>query len=89
MANHKQALKRHKQSLKRNERNRFFISTMRTHIKRARAALAGDNKEHAQELVRTASAYIHKVASKGMIHKNKAARLVSRMSKRFHKAFEK
>ena len=89
MANHKQALKRHKQSLKRHARNRFFISTMRTHIKRARQALQGDSKETAFELVKGATAYIQKVAGKGMIHKNKAARLVSRMSSRFHKTFEK
>ncbi len=89
MANHKQAIKRHKQSLKRRSVNRFFVSTMRTHIKRARHALTGENKDAAFDLVKKASEYINVVASKGIIHRNKASRLVSRMAKRFHQTFEK
>jgi small subunit ribosomal protein S20 len=87
MADHKQAAKRHKQSLKRNERNRFFISTMRSKIKQARLALDGTDKNVAIDMVNKAGSYIHKVASKGMIHKNKASRLVSRMTKHFNRVF--
>ncbi|MBU1238132.1 30S ribosomal protein S20 [Myxococcota bacterium] len=89
MANHKQAIKRHKQSVKRRSTNRFFMSTMRTHLKRARHALTGEDKDLANDLVKNAAAYINKVASKGIIHRNKASRLVSRMSKRFNVTFEK
>ena len=89
MAHHRSAIKRHIQSLKRRDRNRFFMSTMRTKIKRLRALLSEDNKEKAWEALKDTTGYIQRVASKGIIHKNKSARMVSRLSKKFHQKFEK
>lgn len=88
MAHHKSAIKRHIQSLKRQERNRFYISTMKTFIKRTREALTGENKEQATTILRSTTSFIQKVASKGIIHPNKASRLVSRLSGAFNKRFE-
>ncbi|MBN2724318.1 MAG: 30S ribosomal protein S20 [Deltaproteobacteria bacterium] len=88
MAHHRSAIKRHLQSIKRRDRNRFFVSTMRTHIKRTRDALVSDNREEASTVLRTATAFIQMVAGKGIIHRNKASRLVSRLTSQFYKKFE-
>jgi small subunit ribosomal protein S20 len=91
MANHKQAIKRHKQSLLRRDRNKFFMSTMRTNIKRALIYFTdeklADKKEDAAKAVKTACDYIQKVSGKGMIHRNKSSRMVSRITKKFNTKF--
>ena len=84
MAHHRSAEKRHRQSLVRNARNRFFMSTMKTFMKKAKAG-ATSKEENAQDLLRKAAAYIQHVATKGVIHPNKAARLVSRLTKFYNK----
>ena len=81
MANHKQAEKRARQNLKRRDRNRFHKSTMRTAIKKVRAAIAQGDAGEADRLLRAAVARIHRTASKGAIHRNKAARTVSRLAR--------
>ena len=89
MAHHRSAIKRHIQSLKRRDLNRFFMSTMRTKIKRLKVLLTEGTKEQAWEALKDTTGYIQKVASKGIIHRNKSSRLVSRLSKHFHQKFEK
>ena len=78
MANHKQADKRHRQSLRRKARNKYYKSTMRTYLKRARVALE-EKAPNAEEAVRKAVSMIDKVAQKGVIHRNTAARTISRL----------
>jgi small subunit ribosomal protein S20 len=46
------------------------------------------DKEHLNEVFKKAVSYINKAASKGVIHKNNAARKVSRLSKRVHSALQ-
>ncbi len=79
MATHKQAIKRHTQSLKRADRNAYYKATMRTHIRRARAALTGDDKAVATEAVRQAVSYVDHVATRGSIPRQRANRLKSRL----------
>ena len=80
MANHKQAIKRHKQSLVRRARNQHFKSTMRTYLKQARLALQ-EKSGNADEAVKKAVKIIDRVAQKGIIPKNTAARTISRLMK--------
>ena len=80
MANHKQAIKRHKQSLVRRARNQHFKSTMRTYLKQARLALE-EKSGSADEAVKKAVQIIDRVAQKGIIPKNTAARTISRLMK--------
>lgn len=87
MANHQSALKRHRQSLKRRARNRFFKSTMRTTVKKFLGSVTEGNKDNAGTALQQAVSIIDKVAGKGMIHKNKAARTVSRLVHRMRAAF--
>ncbi len=81
MANHKSALKAHRQNVKRREANRQQRSTLRTALKTARSA-AGTKPG---DMALTAS-LIDKMAAKGIIHDNTAARYKSRLAKRAAKS---
>jgi len=78
---HQDAIKRLKQNEKRRAHNRHFRSRMRNQIKRVRAAVASGETETAQTELLTAISVIHRVASKGVIHRNQAARRISRLNK--------
>ena len=80
MANHKDAAKRAIQAEKRRIRNRSWRTQMRNRIKELRATVAGTDAELTQEQFRTAVSTIQKLAAKGVIHKNQAARRVKRLA---------
>lgn len=62
---------------------------MSTYIKRVLSAVAEKNLSQAQEEFRAATSVIDRLASKGIIHKNKAARHKSRLNARVkHLALE-
>ena len=66
MANVASAEKRNRQRIKRRARNQFHLSTMRTHVKRVRTALASKDGKIA-EILKAAVAVIDKAASKGVM----------------------
>lgn len=79
MAQHKSAKKRARQSIKRRARNRGIRGGVRTRVKAFRA---GDNAaEDTTESLRSAEGVIRCAASKGVIPKKRASRLVSRLAK--------
>lgn len=81
MANIKSQKKRNRQNEKRRIRNKGVRSELKTRVKTATTAVdAGD--ENAEELVKAAQKRIDKAGSKGVIHKNAAARRTSRLMKR-------
>lgn len=80
MANHKSAEKRHKQSLVRRQRNRLVKTTVRTAVKKARAAIVEASAEKGARIVQ-AERELAKAAAKGVLHKKTAARLISRLAK--------
>ncbi len=82
MANIKSAKKRVKVIAKKTEINKARKSELKTAIKSVHAAVEQNDKNLAEEKLRDASKLVNKNASKGTIHKNKASRLVSRMSKK-------
>jgi small subunit ribosomal protein S20 len=67
-------------------RNRAVRSTFRTAIKRFEKALASEDMVKAEELLQVAITEVDRAASKGVIHKNEAARRKSRLTKRLNKA---
>jgi small subunit ribosomal protein S20 len=81
VANHKDALKRIKQNDKRRIRNRAYRSRMRNQIKALRSAVDAGDVDDAQAKLRTTVSIIQKLASKGVIHPNQAARRVQRLHK--------
>ncbi|MCB0090517.1 MAG: 30S ribosomal protein S20 [Caldilineaceae bacterium] len=85
MANIKSAEKRIKQSLKRRDRNRVVRGGTRTAVKKARTLIdAGDAA--AAEAVQSAIVALDRSVSKGIIHKNNAARRKSRLVRALNKA---
>ncbi|MFT8209668.1 MAG: 30S ribosomal protein S20 [Symbiopectobacterium sp.] len=74
MANIKSAKKRAVQSEKRRKHNASRRSMMRTFIKKVYAAIATGDKEAAQKAFNDMQPIVDRQASKGLIHKNKAAR---------------
>lgn len=79
MANIKSQKKRIKTNLKRQERNKSVRSELKTRVKNAVSAIGSDNQDTA---VRAAVKRLDTAATKGVIHKNAAARKKSRLMKR-------
>lgn len=79
MANIKSAKKRAVQSEKRRKHNASRRSMMRTFIKKVHAAIATGDKEAAQKAFSEMQPIVDRQASRGLIHKNKAARHKSRL----------
>lgn len=78
MANHKATKKDVRQAAKRRERNKYYGKTTRNAIRDLKAA---KGNEASDQLPGVAS-MIDKLAKRGVIHKNKAANLKSKLAKR-------
>jgi len=81
LANIKSAIKRNRQNIKRRLRNRQYRGSARSFIKRARIAMEDGEKEMARTETLNAVRALDKAVSKGVIHKNNAARRKSRLMK--------
>lgn len=79
MANHKATKKDTRQAAKRRERNRYYGKTTRNAIRDLKQVT--DEKAYNESLPDVIS-MIDKLAKKGVIHKNKAANLKSKLSKK-------
>jgi len=80
LANIKSAKKRAIQSEKRRQHNASRRSMMRTFLKKVNAAIEAGEKEAAQQAFEKAVPVLDRYATKGLIHKNKAARHKSRIA---------
>ncbi|MBK9285971.1 MAG: 30S ribosomal protein S20 [Sphingobacteriaceae bacterium] len=79
MANHKSAIKRIRSNNAKRLSNRYYAKTARGAVKKLRGT--SDEKE-AKELLPKVSSMLDKLAKKNVIHKNKAANLKSKLSKK-------
>ncbi|MCR8645720.1 30S ribosomal protein S20 [Paenibacillus sp. N1-5-1-14] len=84
MPNIKSAIKRVKVSEKRRLRNASQKSALRTVVKTFETTVATNNVDSAKEALVLASKKLDKAASKGLIHKNAAARKKSRLAKKLN-----
>ena len=82
MANHKATQKDTRQAAKRRDRNKYYGKTTRNAIRDLREI---KGKNEAEEKLPTTVAMIDKLAKKGIIHKNTAAHLKSKLAKRINK----
>ena len=80
MANSPQARKRARQAERRRTHNASLRSLVRTNIKRVNAAITTGDADKAQAAYASAVPVIDRMADKGIIHKNKAARHKSRLN---------
>jgi len=84
MPNIDSAIKRVRTSEKANLQNNAQKSAMRSAIKKFEAA-AAESAENSEELLKVAVKAVDAAASKGLIHRNKAARDKSRLVKKLAK----
>jgi small subunit ribosomal protein S20 len=80
MANIKSQIKRNRTNEEARERNKAVRSEVKTRIKHAEKAVA-EGADNAEELVKAAVRSIDKAATKGVFHKNAAARRKSRLTR--------
>ncbi len=86
MPNIKSAAKRARQNLKREDRNRRTKSSLKTAIRRFEESLTSGDREEARDKLNAAVSQIDKAVSKGILHKNNAARKKSYLNRVFHKS---
>jgi len=82
MAHHDSAKKRIRQTERRTERNRARMSRVRTFFKKVELAISTGDKEAARQALVEAQPEIHRGVTRGVIHRNTAARKLSRLSAR-------
>ena len=78
----KSALKANRQNIKRREHNRQARARLRTALKSIRASLDAKDLDGAKAALNRTVSIVDKMATKGIIHRNTAARYKSRLSAR-------
>jgi small subunit ribosomal protein S20 len=82
MANTPQAKKRIRRNDRRAEINGARMSRIRSFLKKVETAIAGGDKQAAQDALRAAQPELARGVARGVVHKNTASRKMSRLSKR-------
>jgi small subunit ribosomal protein S20 len=83
MANTPQAKKRIRRNARRAMINRARVSRIRTFVRQVEAAIAEGDKEKAAEALKRVQPELARGVAKGVLHKNMAARKLSRLTRRF------
>ena len=76
------ALKAHRQNVKRREQNQQQRSELRTALKKIRATIEAKDLDGARKTLSATVSIVDKMAKKGIIHRNTAARYKSRLAAR-------
>lgn len=82
MAQHKSAKTRIRRNARRTEINQARVSRLRTFLRRVETAIGSGDKTAAQSAFKDAQPEIHRSVTKGVLHRNTAARKLSRLSAR-------
>ena len=82
MANTPQSKKRARQNVRRLEVNKARRSRIRTYLRKVEEAIASGDKDAAQNALRVAQPELMRGVTKGVFHKNTAARKMSRLAAR-------
>lgn len=85
MANHASAAKRNRQRIVRTNRNKGIRSRVRHALKGARAAIEAGDAAAAKEPVHAVSVLLARAVTQGVLHKNTAARTISRVQSAYAK----
>jgi len=82
MANTPQAKKRILRNAKRADINRARVSRIRTYVKQVESALEAGNKDEAKAAIARVQPELARGGARGVLHKNTAARKLSRLTRR-------
>ena len=74
-----------RRTARRSEHNRAAKGKLRSHLKRVRVALAGNQREAAGQALAAATPAIDRATSKKILHKNAAARQKSRLMRQLNR----
>jgi small subunit ribosomal protein S20 len=85
LANNKSAEKRIRVAERRRQRNRPYRSAARTYVKKALLAIQSGDANDAASAVGNAISMLDRVAGKGIIHRNNAARRKSRLMAKYNR----
>jgi len=77
---HKSAIKRHRQNVKRQARNLTIRTHVRHVVRELREVIEKKDVTTAEAKLRSVMATVQKAATKGVLHRNNAARRISRLS---------
>jgi len=86
MANHKSAIKRIRQTERKTKVNRLARATLRTQVKKLAKAIEANELDAAKELLSPTASVIDRAVRRGILHRNTAARMKSRLTARLKKA---
>jgi small subunit ribosomal protein S20 len=89
MASHKSAVKQVAKDRRRRARNRGSRSALRTVLKSVRTAIDSKDASTVQSQLGRAVSLLDRTASKGVMHRNAAARTKSRLARQARKATSK
>jgi small subunit ribosomal protein S20 len=81
VANHPSALKRHRQSEKRRLRNRAAKTRLRHLVREVRSAVDSRDTDAAGKTLAAATRALDKAVTKGVLHRNSAARKIARLAR--------
>ena len=84
MANHKSAKKRIRQRARRTSINNARRSRLRTFVRNVESAINSGDKDAATAALTAAQPEIHRGVTKGVMHRNTAARKLSRLARRIN-----
>lgn len=82
MASHQSALKAHRQNVKRREQNRQLRTRLRSALRNIRTAIDTNDPAQVKDALRDTISLVDRLAGKGIIHRNTAARYKSRLAAR-------
>ena len=85
MPHHKSAKKRVRQTERRTELNKSLKSRTKSAVKAVRLAISENKKDDAQKSMTLVQKYLARLAKKGIIKKNTAARQTSRLTSQVSK----
>ena len=77
---HKSAIKRHRQNVKRQARNQIVRTRVRHAVRELREVIAKKDTATAETMLRDTMKTLDKAVTKGVLHRNNAARRISRLS---------
>lgn len=82
---HKSAIRQHRRSLRARIRNRRNMAQLRTQLKQIRALIASGNVTQATAQLQPTLSLIDHSSTRGVIHRNAAARYKSRLARQVNK----
>ncbi|MBS0271255.1 MAG: 30S ribosomal protein S20 [Proteobacteria bacterium] len=85
MAQHKSAMKRIRRDARQTLLNHSRLARLRTFIKKVEMAIASGDKSSAQTALKIAQPEVMRGVTKGVLHRNTAARKISRLNARVSK----